>query len=450
MLKYGLLLNELEALIKSHPYKEGDKLPSIRTLAEQYGYSKSTVIKAMEELEKRHRIYSVPKSGYYVVKRTMNEELEEPTEIDFAGAAPDSEIFPYLDFQHCINKAIDTYKNDLFVYGTSKGLPSLIQVVHKQLANYQVFTSQNRLFIVSGVQQALSILTSLPFPNQKQTILIEQPSYHLFIEHLTTHQIPVMGIARTAQGIDLQELEVLFRTGDIKFFYTMPRFQNPLGSSYSKEDKIAIVELARKYDVYLVEDDYLADLEQDSKADPLYAYDTTEHVIYLKSYSKIIFPGLRIGIAVIPDALSDAFNRYKRLLDIDSSMLSQGALEIYLKSGMFERHKQHISSSYGQRARLLADTLQRFHDLHPGLFTFTQAKQPCIHTHIVLNPSISVPKLVAKLKSHSVIIEAIDKHFLPHFPKAPILKLNVSNVKDSAIEQGIGTMIECLTAGAKA
>ncbi|SFM06602.1 DNA-binding transcriptional regulator, MocR family, contains an aminotransferase domain [Paenibacillus sp. 1_12] len=444
MLKYGLLLNELEQMIKSHPYKEGDKLPSIRSLSEQYGYSKSTVIKAIGELEKRHQIYSVPKSGYYVVKRTLSEHTEEPALTDFAGASPDSEIFPYIDFQHCINKAIDTYKNDLFVYGTSKGLPSLIQVIQKQLANYQVFTSLSRLFIVSGVQQALSILTSLPFPNRKQTVLIEQPSYHLFIEHLTTHQIPVIGIKRTAQGIDLQELEQLFRTADIKFFYTMPRFQNPLGCSYSKEDKLAIVELARKYDVYIVEDDFLADFELDSKVDPLFAYDTTDHVIYLKSYSKIIFPGLRIGVAVIPEVLSDLFNRYKRLLDIDSSMLSQGALEIYLKSGMFERHKQYISSSYEQRARLLADSLQRYSDLYPDLFTFNRTKQPCFHTHVVLNSSVSVSKLAAKLKPHSIIIEAIDKNYLPHYPKAPILRLNVSNVKDSAIEQAIGTIVECL------
>ncbi|TKI89489.1 PLP-dependent aminotransferase family protein, partial [Bacillus cereus] len=70
-------------------------------------------------LEKRHIIYSVPQSGYYVVKKSGS-TIENNEIIDFASSAPDPDVFPYLDFQHCINKAIDTYKNDLFVYGTPK------------------------------------------------------------------------------------------------------------------------------------------------------------------------------------------------------------------------------------------------------------------------------------------------------------------------------------------
>jgi DNA-binding transcriptional MocR family regulator len=197
--------------------------------------------------------------------------------------------------------------------------------------------------------------------------------------------------------------------------------------------------------VFIVEDDYLADLEQDSKADPLYSYDETEHVIYLKSYSKIIFPGLRIGVAVIPDALADIFSQYKRLLDIDSSMLSQGALEIYLKSGMFERHKQQICSSYGRRAAILADTLQRYSELRPSVLSFYRAKQPCIHTHIVVNSQIPMSQLILKLSKHSIVLESIDKHYLPSFHKEPILKLNVSTVKEEDIEQAVGRVVDCLS-----
>ena len=109
--------------------------------------------------------------------------------------------------------------------------------------------------------------------------------------------------------------------------------------------------LAKKYNVFIVEDDYLADLETDSKADPLYSLDHGNHVIYLKSYSKIIFPGLRVGVAVIPTAISSAFHTYKKILDIDSPMISQAALEIYIKSGMFERHKNKIKSSYNNRSK---------------------------------------------------------------------------------------------------
>ncbi|TKI02160.1 PLP-dependent aminotransferase family protein, partial [Bacillus wiedmannii] len=281
MYKYLHVFNDLESMIQNGEIKEGKKLPSIRTLVTQYECNKATVIRALHELEKRHIIYSVPQSGYYVVRKS-GAVIENNEIIDFASSAPDPDVFPYLDFQHCINKAIDTYKNDLFVYGTPKGLPSLIPVIQKQLANYQVFTKEENIFITSGVQQALAILTSIPFPNENETILIEQPTYHLYIEYLEINKIPVTGIKRTNKGIDLNELERIFRTGKIKFFYTIPRYHHPLGTSYSKEEKEKIVLLAKKYNVFIVEDDYLADLETDSKADPLYSLDHGNHVIYLK------------------------------------------------------------------------------------------------------------------------------------------------------------------------
>lgn len=110
----------------------------------------------------------------------------------------------------------------------------------------------------------------------------------------------------------------------------MPRLHNPLGTSYTRREKEKIIELADKYDVYIVEEDYLADFEQNSKVDPIFSYDTNQRVIYLKSYSKIMFPGLRIGIAVLPEKTTEEFGKYKKLADIDSPMISQAALEIYI------------------------------------------------------------------------------------------------------------------------
>lgn len=441
MYKYLEILNHMESLIQNGEYKEGDKFPSIRDFTHRYNCNKSTIIRALEELEKQHMVYSIPKSGYYVVKRKNNSNNKNLI-LDFASSAPDPEVFPYLDFQHCINEAIDIYKNDLFIYGTPKGLASLINVAQKQLANYQVFTSKDNIFITSGVQQALAILSTIPFPNKKETILIEQPSYHLFIDYLKTHKIPVIGIKRTSEGIDLGELERLFKTEDIKFFYTMPRFHNPLGTSYSQKEKKAIVKLAEKYDVFIVEDDYLADLEQNSKADPIYSCDDFSQVIYLKSYSKIIFPGLRIGIAVIPNSILENFSKYKRLMDVDSSMLSQAALEIYIKSGMFDRHKEKIKSSYSLRAKNLKNSLEKQFKNCGGIFEYKSVKNPCVHTYITLDNRISSEKLINILKKKSIIVATEEGHYLDFFPKERMLKLNVSNVREDYIDKGVSDIIE--------
>ncbi len=444
MYKYLHVLNDLESMIQNGEIKEGKKLPSIRALVTQYECNKATIIRALHELEKRHIIYSVPQSGYYVVKKSGS-YVESNEIIDFASSAPDPDVFPYLDFQHCINKAIDTYKNDLFIYGTPKGLPSLISVVQKQLANYQVFTKEDNIFITSGVQQALAILTSIPFPNGHGTILIEQPSYHLYIEYVETNKIPVIGIKRTHEGIDLNELEKIFRTEKIKFFYTIPRFHHPLGTSYSKKEREKIIKLAKKYNVFIVEDDYLADLETDSKVDPFYSQDNCNHVIYLKSYSKIIFPGLRVGVAVIPPSIANDFHKYKKILDIDSPMISQAALEIYIKSGMFERHKSKIKYSYYNRSIKLAEILEKMQNENPSLFTYNKQNTLGIHTCLEMQKNIVTEILIKKLSENQISIDSIDRNYLNDFHKERLLKLNVSNVKEDKIEEGIRKVIEEVT-----
>ncbi|MGK9430445.1 PLP-dependent aminotransferase family protein [Bacillus atrophaeus] len=442
MEKYMSLLTKVEEMMQSSAYQEGDRLPSIRQLSDRYRVSKSTVIRALQELEKRHLIYSVPKSGYYIVKKTGKLKSGHSGTIDFATSAPDPDIFPYRDFQHCINKAIDTYKNDLFIYGTPKGLPSLILVLQKLFADHQVFAEERHIFITSGVQQALSLLCAMPFPNGKEKVAVEQPGYHLMIEQIEALRIPAVGVKRTAQGLDLAEIERLFKTESIKFFYTMPRFHNPLGSSLAEADKKELVRLAEKYDVYLVEDDYLGDLDDNKKADPLHAYDLASRVIYVKSFSKMIFPGLRVGAAVLPDALIDTFNTYKRLNDIDCSMISQAALEVYVKSGMFRRHREKIRESYTERSLLLHEAIQTH--VQNGRFTYSDGQAPCIHTHLVLNKELPASRVIQRLKKQGVLLESIDRHYLLSFPKENLLKINISNVKKEEIEHGIKLIMNSL------
>ncbi|WP_019743161.1 PLP-dependent aminotransferase family protein [Bacillus altitudinis] len=432
MRKYDQLVLNIKNKIESGEYNAGMKIPSIRHLAAQYAVSKSTVIKALDTLEREHLLYSVERSGYFVVKTNQSAVQKGSTWIDFASSAPDPIVFPYVDFQHCINQAIDLYQNDLFIYGTTNGLPSLLPIISKRLTDYQVFASPEQIVMTSGIQLALSILSTILFPNGKQTILVEQPGYHLFLQYLEKNQLPVRGIQRTEKGLDLQELERIFREEDIRFFYTMPRFQNPLGTSLSKQEKIAIAALAEAYDVYIVEDDYLADLEFDTKRDPIYSYDQAGKVIYLKSFSKIIFPGLRTGAVVLPNELIGPFSEHKRLIDIDSSMLSQAALEIYLKSGMFERHRERMQATYRARSKQLVACLKN----DQGAYELGE-EEPATHTHIRVDRSIPMNQLIQQLKKASVMVQPIDRHFISTYQKEPILQLNIWHVKEEEIARGV-------------
>ncbi len=165
--KYIKIMEDIKLRLEDGSLIAGSKLPSVRQLSEYFSCSKNTVIKAYAELEKEHLIYSVPKSGYYVVN-----EYQKATEgnevIDFLSAGPDKNVMPYVEFQHCMNQAIDQYKEELFTYSDQQGLYSLRVQLVKYLQNLQVFTQPERLVVVSGSQQALHLLVSMPFPWEKQ------------------------------------------------------------------------------------------------------------------------------------------------------------------------------------------------------------------------------------------------------------------------------------------
>lgn len=439
MRKYMDILSDLESKIGGGQYRPGQKLPSIREAAKSYGCSTSTIVRAYAELEKRHAIYSMPQSGYYVVG--MADEPaggEDNPTIDFTSASPDAGVFPYLDFQHCLNKAIDTYKHQLFTYGNSQGLDKLRQTLAAHLADGQVFAKAERLVVTSGAQQALDILAKMPFPNGKAAILVEQPGYDIYLRFLEKERIPVYGIARTAEGIDLQELEKWFKRGEIKFFYTMPRYHNPLGTTYNAETRKSIASLADKYGVYVVEDDYMADLGEERGFDPIYTYSRTDRVVYVKSFSKIVFPGLRLGVAVLPEQLLEAFRHYKS--NADTSLLSQAALEVYIKNGMYERNKRRMSSQYAERMRALNEALQRHNEA--GRIR-VPAVRSGVYLPLMLPRVVNLERLLKRLAARRVLAVSGKRFYLADsLEKEKFVRLSVSRTRPEQIEEGVRTIME--------
>lgn len=432
---YEEIVGEMVQRIEAGVLKPGDKLPSIRTLSQDYACSKNTVIKAYDELEKKHLIYSVPQSGYYVVDgyRARDHAEEAAADIDFLSAGPDRHAMPYRDFQHCINQAIERYKQDMFTYSDIEGLPSLRVQLARHLQELQVFTIPERIYVVTGSQQALHLLVSLPFPNGKRSICLEQPTHAGFIESVRQHQVTAYGIEVRRDGIDLKRLEELFRHHDIKLFYTVSRFHNPTGYSYSNEEKRRIVELAQQYDVYIIEDDYMGDLDSNRKADPMFAYDPSGRVIYVKSFSKVMLPGLRLGLAVLPDELRDTFLQAKFAADVHSPMLTQGALEIYLQSGMFSAHIDRMRQLYSRKAALLQQAYEAF---LPASVSYSGSLSGFYST-IELPAPLKAKQLLDHLREDRVFADDARRMYLSEFVKENVIRLSISQVEEKLIERGV-------------
>ena len=198
--KYQQIINHITRQIELGELKKGDKIPSVRKLAQSYQCNKDTVQKALLELRYQKYIYAVPKSGYYVLEqaKTDNSDLELPLTDDRHQA--------YEDFRLCVNETLIGRENYLFnYYSQQEGLPELRQSVKKLLLDSAIYPALEDIVLTSGTQQALYILSQIDFPNHKKTILIEQPTYHRMNDLLRSQNLPYKTITRNPQGINLQE-----------------------------------------------------------------------------------------------------------------------------------------------------------------------------------------------------------------------------------------------------
>ena len=329
--KYQAVVSFLKKGIESGKFPTGSRLPSIRQLSQDFHCSKDTIQRALLELRHEQYLYAKPQSGYYVLEQGQHQDLEIEVTDEHASA--------YDDFRLCVNETLIGRENYLFnYYDNQEGLEELRQSVHQLLFDQALYCKPDQLVLTSGTQQALFILSQIDFPSKGAEILVEQPTYHRMNRLLVAQGLAYQTIERRIDGINLEELEEQFKSGKIKFFYTIPRFHYPLGHSYSDQEKRAILDLANQYGVYIVEDDYLGDL--DSKKGQTFHYlDTEDRVIYIKSFSTSLFPALRITALILPNDLKEAFVSYKNILDYDSNLIMQKALSLYIDSQLFEKNR---------------------------------------------------------------------------------------------------------------
>ena len=330
--KYEQVVHYLKNEIESGRFATGSRLPSIRRLSQDFHCSKDTIQRALMELRYEKYIYSKPQSGYYVLEQQNSHE-------DLIISVNDEHVAAYDDFRLCVNESLIGRENYLYnYYENQEGLEELRKSVQKLLFDQAIYSKPDQLVMTTGTQQALFILSQIDFPGKGQEILVEQPTYHRMNQLLLAQNIPYQTIERRVDGIDLNELEKQFKSGKIKFFYTIPRFHYPLGHSYSEEEKRAILDLAAKYQIFIVEDDYLGDL--DPKMGQTFHYlDQNDLVIYIKSFSTSIFPALRITALILPNPIKSLFVAYKNILDYDNNLIMQKALSLYIDSQLFEKNR---------------------------------------------------------------------------------------------------------------
>ena len=408
--KYQAVVSFLKKGIESGKFPTGSRLPSIRQLSQDFHCSKDTIQRALLELRHEQYLYAKPQSGYYVLEQGQHQDLEIEVTDEHASA--------YDDFRLCVNETLIGRENYLFnYYDNQEGLEELRQSVHQLLFDQALYCKPDQLVLTSGTQQALFILSQINFPSEGEEILVEQPTYHRMNRLLVAQGLAYQTIERRIDGIDLDELEEQFKSGKIKFFYTIPRFHYPLGHSYSDQEKRAILDLANQYGVYIVEDDYLGDLDP-RKGQTFHYLDTDDRVIYIKSFSTSLFPALRITALILPNALKEAFVAYKNILDYDSNLIMQKALSLYIDSQLFEKNRLARLSLQENYQAQIKELLE---------------KNTCTLPHYPLHDGLLLdlrhyPK-IASLKHSSLKLDFFEKAYLDACPYQ-FAKVTLENLEE--------------------
>lgn len=348
-IKYIQVYNHIKKLILEKDIKAHEKLPPIRKLSKHINVNNTTIVKAYELLEKEGYVYKSIGSGTFISFRKENKEtlnLKKEGLIHFECGNPSSELFPINDFKKAINMALSEEDNSIFEYDEGLGDIDLREKIVDYLKYIKIDTIKDNIQIISGAQQGIDIVCK-GIINYLDVVFVEEPTYRGAIQVFKSKGAKIISIPILDDGIDIGILKLKLDKVKPKLIYTMPNFQNPTGISYSSYKKRKLIELAEEYDFYIVEDDFISDFKFDSTDNrTIKSYDDKNRVIYIKSFSKLLMPGLRLGIIEIPDELLDKVLCAKHSSDISTPRLIQKSMYYYMEYFDWDNHLKVIEDIY--------------------------------------------------------------------------------------------------------
>lgn len=364
---YIQLKEHIKKLIQLDCIFEGEKLPSIRKMASFLGVNNDTVIGAYKKLALEG--YAIQKigSGTFAkqkskkkkIRREYSEALKKVyrkgnpnSYVDFTGESTFSKFFPIQSFKGVLNEVIERDGTYAITTQDELGYEGLRDGINKFFWNSNM--DREDILIVSGAQQGIDVV-SKALININDNIILEKPTYGGAISVFNFRRANLFEIEIKDDGIDIDIMEKVLKKNRIKCFYVMSYFQNPTGITYSLEKKKKILELAEKYDFYIIEDDYLSELiyDTDIKYKSFKMLDEQDRVIYIKSFSKIFLPGIRLGYMITPSDLREQITNCKINTDIATSGLMQRALDLYIKHGYWKKYIMNLNNFYKERYNAL-------------------------------------------------------------------------------------------------
>lgn len=368
---YRRISERLLEQISAGSFQVGEKLPSVRTISRLFKVSVNTAMQSYRQLEALGFLEIRPQSGAYVrssevpatpapdgscysllpaevslsqdVLRYM-EPHARPGITRLGIALPGPDLQPVKKVMDAVRDAARQQPLECWDYMHPNGHPLLTHCLARRSLLFEVPVAADDIIVTAGAMEALSLaVRSVSRPGD--TVAVESPTYYGTLLMLETHHRRVIEIPTHPQnGIDLEALEKVMARGELAACIVSTNAQNPLGFTMTTSRKRALVQLAEKYDVPVIENDVWGDTVFSADNLPAKAFDRTGLVLYCNSFSKTLVPGLRLGWA-LPGRFQNRFRELKQLSTIAACSISQIAVAELLESGCYESHIRTLRAS---------------------------------------------------------------------------------------------------------
>ena len=368
-----------------------------------------------------------------ILKLTASSEI-----ISFAGGLPANECLPMQEVSQIAQELMSGQDaKRILQYGTTQGMYSLRELCVDYVKSFGIDNaSPDEILIVSGGQQGLD-LACRAFLDKGDTILVEAPTYLAFLQIAAAYEVNIIGVNSVADGIDLDDLEDKIKKHSPKLVYLVPTFSNPTGKTYPLQKRKLIAEMTQKYNVIVLEDDPYSKLRFAGEEVPSIKGVGGDNVIFVTSFSKIISPGLRIGLCVASEPIIKQMEKCKQGTDVHTSHLSQAIVKEFLKRDLIKKQIEKAKPIYKTKKELMEQALAKY---MPQKFNYTKPE----------GGMFVWGEFLADVNTQSLFPKAIEKKvayvygnvFYPQNSGHNTLRLNFSNATPEQIETGIKALGE--------
>lgn len=463
---YVQLVTQAREMIARGALKAGDRLPANRELARQLNVNRNTVITAYSELEADGLIESHVGRGTFITAVAENRRKAETatkTEpspvmwntlmistqrdrwlnsllgsqqprntISLAHGLPQAELFPLDDFRRSVDRVLRKEGRELLQLGLSGGYFPLQEYLSSQVAMAGIKATPEEILITNGCQQSLDLIRRV-FIDSGDEVAIENPTYPGAISVFCVTNARFVSVPVGEAGMDLDALEDILSQRRPKLIYTIPTYHNPTGARMDMSARRRLLDIAIRYRVPIIEDDIYSELHYDGPVHPsLKAMDQHGVVISINSFSKIGFPGLRVGWIVAPRVVIEQLNITKQNADLHASLLSQAAIYEFSRHGLLAKHVRRVRRAFAERRDAMLEALKRY---FPEEATWNKPSGG-MAIWVRLPEQINTSEILLHAAERGVTFSP-GEHFYSTRPQLNMMRLCFSIASPAVIEEGI-------------